>query len=150
MSKFLDGNKASSFGQWLQTIPVLPTYLQSLWSVQEHGRGQTYLRVRGPHWGTGATGIKGQIRLPGLSPSSDHQSFSGGHKPQHCNPLSVLLSGINFPILKPQQWYCWWLKLKEKICNPRGLHLTKTSRSFDIKLLACITGPRNAGWATRL
>lgn len=143
MSKFLDGNKASSFGQWLQTIPLLPTYLRSLWSVQEHWMWQGHLQVHGPRWGLGAIGIKGQIRPPGLSPSLHHRSFSGGHKPQHCNPLSVLLSGTNFPILKSHQWCCWWLKWKGKTCNSRGLHWTKTSGSFDIKLRPCLPGPRN-------
>lgn len=147
MSKFLDGNKASSFGQWLQIIPCLPTYLSSLWSVQKRRSGHGHPQVHGPHWGMRATGIQR------LNKTMDVQSFLGPLQffrrasTPALQSTVVLLSGINFPILQSQQWYCRWLKWKGKICSSRGLCFTKTTCSFDIKPLACTTGPCNISWA---
>lgn len=147
MSKFLDRNKAFSFGQWLQIIPCLPTYLQSFWCVQKGTTGQGHTQVHGPHWWMGATEIQG------LNKTTGAQSFLGPPKlfrrasTPALQSIVVLLSGINFPILQSQQWHCRWLKWKGKICSSGGLCFTRTTHSFDIKLPACTTGPCNISWA---
>lgn len=148
MSKFLDGNKASSFGQWLQIITAFLHTYRASGSVQKHRTGRWCLQVLGPHWGMGATGIQG------LNKTTGAQSFLGPPKifrrasTPALQSIVVLLSGINFPILQSHQWYCRGLNWTGKTSSG-GLCFTKTTCSFDIKPFACTTGPCNISWAAR-
>lgn len=149
MSKFLDGNKTSSFGQWLQIITAFLRIYRDSGSAQKRRTGRGSLQVLGPQWGMGATGIQGLHKTMGAQSFLGPPKFFRRASTPALQSTVVLLAGINFPTLQSHQWYCRGLKWTGKMCSSGGLCFTKTTCSFDIKPLACTTGPCNISWAAQ-